>query len=63
MLDLESVAQRLNVSVNTVRNLVKRGELPAYRIGNQLRFEEEEVKAYIASRRVTPQNPEQPNAE
>ena len=54
MLDIEAVAERLGISVSTVRALVRKGELPAYKVGGQLRFERDEVEAYLAARRVTP---------
>lgn len=54
MLDIDGVAQRLGVSVATVRRIVKRGELRAYKIGGQLRFKEEEVEAYIDAQLVDP---------
>jgi len=44
----------LGISVSTVRALVRKGELPAYKVGGQLRFERDEVEAYLAARRVMP---------
>jgi excisionase family DNA binding protein len=54
MIDLEQVAKQLGVSTQTVRRLVQKGELRAYRIGSQLRFKEEEVNAYIDAQVVSP---------
>ena len=49
MWGINDVAMRLHVHQNTVRNLVSRGELKAYVIGRQYRFERADVEAYIAS--------------
>lgn len=47
MIDLEEAAQRLGLSVSTVRRLVRDGELTAYRIGKQIRLRPEEVDAFV----------------
>ncbi len=47
MLTLSEVASRLNVSIETVRRLVKDGSLKAVRVGNQLRVKPEELEDYI----------------
>ncbi len=52
MLTVEDVRSRLNVSISTVRRLVRAGKLPAYLVGGQLRFRLEEVTAYVDSQRV-----------
>lgn len=44
----EEVAERLRISRFTVYELVKRGELPAYRVGKQVRVDEEDLEAYKA---------------
>jgi excisionase family DNA binding protein len=52
MLNIEDVADRLRVSESTIRGLVRRGLLRAYRIGGQrgqLRFKDEDVERYIDS--------------
>ncbi|HSH77318.1 MAG TPA: helix-turn-helix domain-containing protein [Herpetosiphonaceae bacterium] len=54
MLDIEAAATCLGVSVSTVRRLVRTGDLPAFRVGRQLRFRPEEIDAYIESRRIRP---------
>lgn len=46
------VAQRLGISLTTVRTLAKRGVLPALRISTQLTFRAEDVEAYLAAARV-----------
>lgn len=43
----EEVAGILKISKLTVYEMVKRGELPAYRIGRKIRIEQRDVEAYI----------------
>lgn len=52
MLRLGQVAERLGVSVSTTRRLVKRGDLPACRIGYQLRVDREDLDSYVARART-----------
>lgn len=42
----EEVAQQLHITKNTVYELVKRGELAAFRIGRKLRFDQQDVDMY-----------------
>src|SRR5688572_22085138 len=42
LLTIDEVRSRLNVSVSTVRRLVRDGKLRAYRVGGRLRFKPEE---------------------
>ncbi|MDD4170365.1 MAG: helix-turn-helix transcriptional regulator, partial [Desulfotomaculaceae bacterium] len=42
----EEVAAVLNIAKNTVYELIKRGELTAYRIGRKLRVDPQDVEAY-----------------
>lgn len=42
----EEVARILQITRNTVYELVKRGELPAFRIGRKLRFDPQDVDLY-----------------
>lgn len=49
----EEIAEYLRVEIVTVRRLVMRGELPAYRIGGELRFIASEVEEAVKSQRVT----------
>lgn len=48
--DVPEVARRLNVSEKTVRRLIVRHELRAYRIGRQLRISEGELMRYLDGR-------------
>jgi len=45
----ETLAARWGVSAATVRNLVRSGQLKAFRIGRQIRIRPEQVDAYEAS--------------
>jgi len=49
--DVPAIARRLNVSEKTVRRLIDRNELRAYRIGRQLRISEEELIRFLDTRR------------
>lgn len=44
---VEEVAQILRVSEATVRNLIERGDLPAFKVGNQWRVREKDLEAYM----------------
>lgn len=52
LLTTEEVAEYLKVEVVTVRRLVTRGELPAYRIGGEFRFIAADVEGFVKSQRV-----------
>ncbi|MEX1307692.1 MAG: helix-turn-helix transcriptional regulator [Eubacteriales bacterium] len=43
----QEVADRLKIKKNTVYNMIKRGEIVAYRIGNKVRVSESELKKYM----------------
>ena len=47
MVTVSEVAERLGVGPDTVRKLVARGDLAAYRIGSGLRFNVSDVEAYL----------------
>jgi putative molybdopterin biosynthesis protein len=46
-LSAQDVADMLNVSKNTIYNMIKKGELTPYKVGRKIRFTENEVKAFI----------------
>ena len=46
-MSLEQVAIHLNVSTQTIRRLVSRGELRAVRIGKSLRIEEKALAEFL----------------
>ena len=41
------VAELLKITKNTVYELIKRGELPAYKVGRKLRIDKEDIDNYI----------------
>src|SRR5262252_5769456 len=47
MLTTEDIALYLKVDVVTVRRLVSRGELAAYRVGSEYRFTEADIREYL----------------
>lgn len=48
LLDYQDVADRMHVSVSTVKRRVRSGELPAVRIGPNVRVRPADLAAYIA---------------
>ena len=53
LLTTEEIADLLRVDIVTVRRLVNRGELPAYRIGNEYRFTQVDLEEFIKLQRVS----------
>ncbi len=49
-LSIQEVARRFRVNTTTVYRLVKRGKLPAFKVGNQWRFSEERLQEGIADK-------------
>lgn len=47
MITTHDVAVMLGTKETTVRNLIKRQELPAYRIGGEFRFDKAEIIEWI----------------
>ena len=45
-LSTQEVAEILNISKNTVYELIRRGELPSYRIGRKVRIDEIDIEEY-----------------
>ncbi|HEX6508019.1 MAG TPA: Clp protease N-terminal domain-containing protein [Chloroflexota bacterium] len=52
----EDVADWLRMDVVTVRRLISRGELPAYRVGGEFRFKASDLEEYLERQRVTTDN-------
>lgn len=46
-LTAQDVAERLSIAKNTVYELVKRGDLSAYRVGRKMRFTKEDIQTYL----------------
>lgn len=56
MLTIFEVAERLGVTDKTMRNWAKTGHGPqAYRIGVALKYERDEVEAWIDAQKVEPE--------
>ncbi len=53
LLTTEEVAEYLKVDVVTVRRLVNRGELSAYRVGGEYRFTKADIDQYLQQQRVS----------
>jgi putative molybdopterin biosynthesis protein len=54
MLTTKQVATLLNCTPQTIQDLIKRGELPAIRLGRQFRIEPAELRRYIETHRTRP---------
>ena len=50
------VAELLKITKNTVYELVKRGELPGYKVGKKLRIDKADVESYINNQKVMKSN-------
>ena len=60
LMTTEEVAELLRLDAVTVRRLITRGELPAYRIAGEYRFSQEDLEKFLKSQRVVA-NPPGPN--
>ena len=47
MINIETVSKRLSLPPRTVRGLIQRGELKAYKFGKEFRVYETDLNAYI----------------
>lgn len=47
LLDRHEAAEFLSVSTSTVYRLLRRGELPAYRVGHQIRLTQVDLENYL----------------
>ena len=54
LLTLDQVAEYLNVNKFTVYRLVAQKKLPAFKVGNQWRFRQELVEAWLAKNAKNP---------
>lgn len=54
LLDIDGLADRLGVGERFVRRLVEERRIPFLKIGRLVRFDADEVEAWIGSRRVEP---------
>ncbi len=54
VLTVEEVARRLRVSEATVYNLIRGGQLPAFRVGRSWRVDERDLDEYIRRQKTRP---------
>lgn len=59
LLTVQEVAEAMKVSEKTVRRLIKRGDLTAYKVGErgQLRVKESDFELYVEAQRVEADKP------
>ena len=50
LLTVSEVAEVCRISTRTVRRWIERGELPAHRLGRQLRISEKDLKIFLRDR-------------
>ena len=50
-LNVIEVAQMLDITKNTVYEMIKRGELPAYKVGRKIRVDKSDIENYINSQK------------
>jgi putative molybdopterin biosynthesis protein len=64
LLTVQEVAETMKVSEKTVRRLIKRGDLAAYKVGErgQLRVKECDLKQYVEAKRVQVEGAAEANA-
>ncbi|MBN1902339.1 helix-turn-helix domain-containing protein [Candidatus Sumerlaeota bacterium] len=51
-LTIDELADMLKISTRTIRRILKRGDLPAMRIGRQLRFNREAVNEWLKTQSI-----------
>ncbi len=51
-LTVEEIAERLRVKVYTVRIWIRKGELPAYKVGRDYRIRKEDFEEWLKKRRT-----------
>ena len=55
-LSIKQAAGELTISTGTVRRLIQRGEIEAYRFGNQIRIVPKSLEQYIRGQKIRGQN-------
>ena len=53
-LSVEGIAKELNVSEETVRNWIRRGQLKAYKFGRDFRIKREDYDAFVEGQVAEP---------
>lgn len=57
LIDIEATASRLGVSVRYVRRLVAERRIPYFKLGHLVRFDIEEVEAWLSRTKVNELGP------
>lgn len=57
MLTVEEAAERLGTKVRFVRRLVAERRIPFYKVGKYVRFDPDDIAAYLQNGRVEPIRP------
>ncbi len=52
IMTLAEVAQYLRVNRNTLYKLIRRGQIPVFKIGSDYRFDKNEIEKLITNRQV-----------
>ena len=65
LLSIQEVADTMKVSQKTVRRLIKRGDLAAYKVGarGQIRVKEGDLERYVEAQRMEVEQTAEPNTE
>lgn len=50
LLSIENVAERLQLSPKSIRRLIERGELKAYKLGRQWRVSQKDFQTFLRNR-------------
>ncbi|MFH0863848.1 MAG: helix-turn-helix domain-containing protein [Candidatus Gottesmanbacteria bacterium] len=58
MLTVDEVAEKLEVSRNTVVSFIKKGQLGALKIGGQYKIGEENLRTYISNATIPTMKPD-----
>lgn len=56
MMDIHELARELRLSESGIYQMVSQKRIPFVRIGRSLRFDTDEIKKWIESKKVTPKN-------
>lgn len=58
LLDVDQVARRLNVPERFVRRLIAEGRIPYIKVGHYVRFQPEQVQAFVDAGARPPRGPD-----
>lgn len=52
LMDSAMVARLFGCDETKIRRMANKGELPSYRLGRELRYDRDEIKAYVYANKV-----------